>query len=519
MSDTPILSIEVVKKWKRANVVDFLKEKKEELELENEDIQIIDNNMVSDCAFLELSQEDLERWKMPGGPAKTITILIENIKGETRGHEQECKIEDSLYFSILNMLKTKPEFIPSCLDLLNYLQQPFAKPIEVNPTLYDFYLRSKLPLETLNQFFVSSDKASSRLWTEYIVHIACPPETSATEDSFHGFWDALIVKPFKIGWEEKGPETNDDPAMELILKLTWTYGNCPYIFGYYAIATRVTYCYLYLEGNSIERKDLLTCLLDKVEGRIQAFNIGRNIGRLLHLLRQTVPEYFQREFVVLHRTSGKVIEFMQNTVVKRYPSVDSVMNLKTLYDEMAKHQVPFIDSLNHVNMEEGSTPFMIFLPKGMMCKPRSKEQLIKALCCVLTALKALHKMKIMHRDLRWDNMLKSIDRDSWFIIDFDDACHVPSNIPNTQLAKESHAPEIFEFHHNESVDIWSVGYLIRTASVELQELDELKVYARMNLMAKDKINRPTAKDALRWLWSKYRDVLKDFLEEEEMEES
>ncbi|CAJ0766379.1 14274_t:CDS:2, partial [Entrophospora sp. SA101] len=418
-----------------------------------------------------------------------------------------------------NAKLTKPEFIPSCLDLLNYLQQPFAKPIEVNPTLYDFYLRSKLPLETLNQFFVSSDKASSRLWTEYIVHIACPPETSATEDSFHGFWDALIVKPFKIGWEEKGPETNDDPAMELILKLTWTYGNCPYIFGYYAIATRVTYCYLYLEGNSIERKDLLTCLLDKVEGRIQAFNIGRNIGRLLHLLRQTVPEYFQREFVVLHRTSGKVIEFMQNTVVKRYPSVDSVMNLKTLYDEMAKHQVPFIDSLNHVNMEEGSTPFMIFLPKGMMCKPRSKEQLIKALCCVLTALKALHKMKIMHRDLRWDNMLKSIDRDSWFIIDFDDACHVPSNIPNTQLAKESHAPEIFEFHHNESVDIWSVGYLIRTASVELQELDELKVYARMNLMAKDKINRPTAKDALRWLWSKYRDVLKDFLEEEEMEES
>ncbi|CAJ0841168.1 2126_t:CDS:2, partial [Entrophospora sp. SA101] len=150
----------------------------------------------------------------------------------------------------------------------------------------------------------------------------------------------------------------------------------------------------------------------------------------LYLLCQTVPEYFQQEFVVLHRTSGKVIEFMQNTVVKHYPSVDSVMNLKTLYDEMAKHQ--------------------------------------EALCCVLTAL-------------------KSIDRDSWFIIDFDDACHAPSNIPNTQLAKESHAPEIFEFHHNENVDIWSVG--------------------------------PTAKDALRWLWSKYRDVLEDFLKEEEMEES
>ncbi|CAJ0913355.1 16617_t:CDS:2 [Entrophospora sp. SA101] len=58
MSYTPIPSIKVVKKWKQANVVDFLKEKKEELELENEDIQIIDKNRVNGRAFLELSQED-----------------------------------------------------------------------------------------------------------------------------------------------------------------------------------------------------------------------------------------------------------------------------------------------------------------------------------------------------------------------------------------------------------------------------------------------------------------------------
>nr|CAG8434217.1 15002_t:CDS:2 [Entrophospora candida] len=78
MSDTPIPSIKVVKKWKRANVVDFLKEKKEELELENEDIQIIDKNRVN------------------GGPAKTITILIENIKGETREHEKKRKAKEEL---------------------------------------------------------------------------------------------------------------------------------------------------------------------------------------------------------------------------------------------------------------------------------------------------------------------------------------------------------------------------------------------------------------------------------------
>lgn len=28
----------------------------------------------------------------------------------------------------------------------------------------------------------------------------------------------------------------------------------------------------------------------------------------------------------------------------------------------------------------------------------------------------------MHHDIRWDNVLKEIEKDTWFIIDFDDAC-------------------------------------------------------------------------------------------------
>ncbi|CAI2198079.1 3584_t:CDS:2, partial [Funneliformis geosporum] len=338
----------------------------------------------------------------------------------------------------------KPEYIPARNNLLNYLQQPYFQPIEIYPTNYDRYFRPELSPEVLNQFFVSSFKASMRVWNEFINNIAYPPLIGTTENSFHAFWDALIIKPIKIGCpkgvhnrntshhtstnqfrpdlsylvfgaclargEEKVPENHDDPAVELTSKLTWTYGNCPYIFGYYTVATSVTYCYLYFEEENIKRKDLITCSLDEVEGRIQAFNIGRNIGRLLTLLRQT----------------------------------------------------------------EGSTPFVIFTPKGVACKPQSKEQLIKALCCVLTALEALHKMKFMHRDIRWENVLRYINRDKWFIIDFDEACQIPSTVPNTQLAKDNHAPEIFKPFHNESVDVWSVGYLILTTSIEIRESDELK---------------------------------------------
>jgi hypothetical protein len=319
------------------------------------------------------------------------------------------------------MLRAAPDYIPSRWELLTWLQTPPPKPISVAPALYDVYFLSKISAEALDQFFVRSGKASLRVWTELIQPIGNPPETGTTEDSFHAFWDLLIVKPFKVGYphgvynrntsrhtstrqyrpdlsylvldaclargEEKGPENDDDPGEELISKLTWTYGSCPYVFGYYARAATVTYCYLYPEAQKIERKDLVTVDLNTLEGRLQAFTVGRNIGRLLPILRQTVPESFQREFTILHRTSGKVVELMQTVVVKRYRSVESVVNLEFLYDKMVKHQIPFIDRLEHVNKAEGRIPFVILSPKGIMYRPRSAEQLVRALYCVLTALK------------------------------------------------------------------------------------------------------------------------------------
>ncbi|CAG8637692.1 9736_t:CDS:2, partial [Paraglomus occultum] len=44
----------------------------------------------------------------------------------------------------------------------------------------------------------------------------------------------LVLDACLVRGGEKGPDNDDDPEEELVSKLTWTYGNCPYIFGYYA---------------------------------------------------------------------------------------------------------------------------------------------------------------------------------------------------------------------------------------------------------------------------------------------
>ncbi len=68
--------------------------------------------------------------------------------------------------------------------------------------------------------------------------------------------------------EEKDPENTEDLTDELIFKLKWSYGNCPYIFGYYITASNVIYYYLYHEENSIKRNDLITCSLNNMEVRL-----------------------------------------------------------------------------------------------------------------------------------------------------------------------------------------------------------------------------------------------------------
>lgn len=320
------------------------------------------------------------------------------------------------------MLSTPPKYIPRPEELLEYLKKPPVEPIEIHPVNYNRYFQPELSSDILQKMFVKSNKAAYRVWTEFITNIACPPDVSNqfTEDSFHAFWDMVIVKPFKIGYpdghcnrntslhipiknlqpdfaylvenvclvrgEEKGIIDTGDPAKELINKLEWTYGKCPYIFGYYAYTTKVTYCYIYAEGKKILRKDLFTLNLDTMRGRVEAFNIGINIGRLLPLLRQTVP-YDYKEYIILFRSDGRAIELMQNKIVKRYHSIEAVEHIQTIYRELSNQKVPFVDKLEHANFKDTSAPFVIFSPKGVLCEPQSRAELIKALYCVLSALK------------------------------------------------------------------------------------------------------------------------------------
>ncbi|KAG2940102.1 hypothetical protein PC118_g25946 [Phytophthora cactorum] len=66
-------------------------------------------------------------------------------------------------------------------------------------------------------------------------------------------------------------------------------------------------------------------------------------------------------------------------------------------------------------------------PIGLLSPPENVHQLLTALRDILKALVALHAINLMHRDLRWENVLKYAgEGDKWFLIDFDEGASSPA---------------------------------------------------------------------------------------------
>jgi len=82
-STTP--SVEEIKKWKRADVIKFLQEKKEELDIDDKHIEVIKDQEVAGSDFLLLSEEKLRSIGMSLGPATRIAELAKEISDENQG--------------------------------------------------------------------------------------------------------------------------------------------------------------------------------------------------------------------------------------------------------------------------------------------------------------------------------------------------------------------------------------------------------------------------------------------------
>ena len=137
-------------------------------------------------------------------------------------------------------------------------------------------------------------------------------------------------------------------------------------------------------------------------------------------------------------------------------------------------------------------------------EPHTVNELRIAIIAVLNALAELHKRKIVHRDIRWPNILKHLN--SWVLSDFEFGDFAGKPLPSNIIAS-GHVPP--ELRINSSVgygsagDIFCVGKLLE----DWRGTESLPADARawiLRLMNPDPSARPTAQQLLReqdsWLF-------------------
>eukprot|EP00298_Acanthocystis_sp_HF-20_P028590 c7364_g1_i1.p1 GENE.c7364_g1_i1~~c7364_g1_i1.p1 ORF type:complete len:398 (-),score=122.55 c7364_g1_i1:27-1190(-) len=315
--------------------------------------------------------------------------------------------------------------------------------------------------------------------------------------SLNDIWLFYGEEKYKSHYK-KGDIIND-PMEQLIRRICWSewerlFGDLPYIFGYWSV------------GDENELIVHLGCLVraSQTFQEIAVYNIFDLQQRSHYLLALLNLSKYLKLMVNIATTKADLDQNWKTecvhtnirSVLSFFP-LDSKPHLKKKWLFCYRYDAEsFMTRVNKVYRALGNDCEYVlccengikesieqhpkryqqvlhgyFFPYGNFSKPNTKEEAFFALKCTFLGIKHLRSSRIVHNDIRWDNIVSKLsDRTLWVLIDFDDAC-VLTNDDNTvparsHLKEESHAPNISQPHGCE-VDVWSYGFLFLSSPVHL----------------------------------------------------
>jgi len=367
----------------------------------------------------------------------------------------------------------------------------------VHPDTYR-RLRSEFGESVVTNYFESaSGDFAGRLYDQYIARILYPQAKGPTEAACHGYWDSVVnTIPRIFGYEtsrdtnhrtttggdrpdfivyinnravfrgeEKGPSTSGDPKKELTSKLSEWPRGAPYIVGYSAEYNNVEFWIISDTARSDDWDARYTSIgafdFDRVNGRLEAANLLVKILRALPLLvpRIGVPLSFQKVTTDHAETESPYGTY----VIKKIFDGDDGLRRKLKYIYKA------VSGNKHINQMKGKiqtvtrkvkSPYLQLqlTPVGFLRNPTSPSEKKAWLISISIAVNHLHKHNIIHRDIRWPNMIRSSTAELfWFLIDFTDAFVEGHAQPRLLPETDESPPRINEFPTPKSVDVWSIG--------------------------------------------------------------
>lgn len=289
-----------------------------------------------------------------------------------------------------------------------------------------------------------------------------------------------------------------DPSNSIVEKLLWTYLDIPYLLGYYAVGYLVTFCALSRgQDHQIIRTDLYSLDLSTPGERIKALVPCYRIAGVLSLLADRCNKLpIFSDFERIDLGNGMVAEMTPNMVTRIFSCRRKWAAVKEIYDFLDQ-RIPHSEAILGSSEKDLA---LVFKPRVCKLKPTSFDQLIEALKHVTKALVALHDLCFMHRDINWEKVMKKRgdveEQESgigeWILCGFEEAVGAPQIYPHEAATSGRHAPEMERGLHGVKVDMWGVGYLIKTCG--LTALPKMLTELQNRCMDHNPELRPTAAD-------------------------
>ena len=274
-----------------------------------------------------------------------------------------------------------------------------------------------------------------------------------TMENLRPDWMFFIHQLLVIRGEEKAEGANaslEQAASELISKMdTWHtlfFGELPYVFGYACCGTQFQFYALHPNKTVSRPGGVPGVNLTKignqldlafVDERFRLLKYIINLVRVFEVMEHQIPEdapplgdvsppwkrplsgeystiVFEPGFVV------KILNLVHSRVSYDYPMLQDLYKIikagKIRYSILCQEGYPKLEPA-------GNAVRLHLYPIGLPVYPKTEEELKTCLSHVLEALQDLHKHLYCHRDVRWPNILKNIDK-SWMLIDFDFAARL-----------------------------------------------------------------------------------------------
>jgi hypothetical protein len=261
---------------------------------------------------------------------------------------------------------------------------------------------------------------------------------------------ALYASKFLMFVGEEESSENKSRKAEMQLRkvlgtqsscLPWSiFGNIPLLFGYTACGNEVKLlCYNnFNEFEELKHYDLKKSL-DCVKLFIHMTKVARIILEFSSALIKW-PFTFEKFFVENQRNLGSSVFHHLDGVVKVYEKKSAMCNEEKakriigIYTHLMMHPDIFdgyaIQCKKIVDTDATKTPKVEFHLEPL-CKPIRQclfdgvKDLLYALWCVLKVLVELHKVKYVHGDIRWPNIMYDVVGKKFVLIDFDNGGKSP----------------------------------------------------------------------------------------------